>query len=214
MARRKQKAVVDKYFVKTHRKNGMLSNFFECVFCKKCYAYNSCRLAQHLLRCTKTGAGFASEKMLIESLFISPKPKPRSVPTSVPVDRRERKRKYDKQLNNIKLAAETRNSVSKASDTFKSTGSCTADNSTPKLTTNFYGNRSNASLGSKTTKSNYTSKHLSTSSSVVFNDHHISISPDQVINFYIHEKKKVFGNIDVLTLIIIFYFYISGRNMD
>lgn len=184
MVRIKQKAIVDKYFVKTHRKYGMCSNFFECKFCKKCYAFNSYRLAKHLLTCTKTGAEFASEKLYIETLITpTTKPKPRPVPASVPIDHQEKKLNYDKLLDNIKLVYENQISALIPSGTFKLTESCTADNSTSKLTTNVLGHHSNTSFVSTTTQSNYTSEN--TEEQVI----HCYIVIVIIIDLYIHGKK-------------------------
>lgn len=60
---------------------------------------------------------------------MSPKPKPKPVPTSNQVKQREKKRDYDKLLNDIKLANEKQDLMLNASDTFKFTG-CNADCST------------------------------------------------------------------------------------
>lgn len=181
MGRPKQKAVVDKYFVKIHRQDGKSSNFYECKFCKKCYVYNTNQFAEHLLACTCTDEKFNAEKKQIATLFFSPKPNTRSVSALNQVKHREEQCNHDKHLNHIELANENQNLMLNASNSFKFTGgSSTANSSTSKSTTHFNGKHSNTSLVSTTTKSNYDPQLSSTSTSVRLNHRPFIIPPEQV----------------------------------
>lgn len=62
----KQKAFVDKYFIKYYAGK---TEKRKCIFCEESYAYNAFRLAKHLLKCRKTNEKFQKDKMKIESLF-------------------------------------------------------------------------------------------------------------------------------------------------
>lgn len=62
----KQKAFVDKYFIKYYIGK---TEKRKCIFCKESYAYNAFRLAKHLLICRKTDFKFQNDKVKIASLF-------------------------------------------------------------------------------------------------------------------------------------------------
>lgn len=62
----KQKAFVDKYFIKYYVGK---TEKWKCIFCKESYAYNAFCLAKHLLTCKKTDSKFQNDKVKIEFLF-------------------------------------------------------------------------------------------------------------------------------------------------
>lgn len=65
----KQKQIVDKYFKKNLQKRGKL-DCHECIYCCQTFAYNSWRMAKHLLSCTKTSIEFKNCDMpIIQKLF-------------------------------------------------------------------------------------------------------------------------------------------------
>lgn len=65
----KQKEAVIKYFKKSLTKRGK-SEYFECTFCLQSFAYNSWRMAKHLITCTKTTALFKNSDLpIIKKLF-------------------------------------------------------------------------------------------------------------------------------------------------
>lgn len=65
----KQKEAVIKYFKKSMTKKGK-SEYFECTFCLQLFAYNSWRMAKHLITCTKTTILFKnSDLSIIKKLF-------------------------------------------------------------------------------------------------------------------------------------------------
>jgi len=62
----KQKAFVDKYFIKYYVGK---TEKQKCIFCKESYAYNAFRLAKHLLTCKKTDSKFQNDKVKIAPLL-------------------------------------------------------------------------------------------------------------------------------------------------
>lgn len=65
----KQKEAVTKYFKKSLQKKGK-SEYFDCIFCLQSFAYNSWRMAKHLITCTKTTATFKNSDLpIIQKLF-------------------------------------------------------------------------------------------------------------------------------------------------
>lgn len=65
----KQKQVVDKYFKKHLHKRGKL-DCHECIYCCQTFAYNSWRMAKHLLTCTKISIEFKTTDLpIIQKLF-------------------------------------------------------------------------------------------------------------------------------------------------
>lgn len=65
----KQKQIVDKHFKKHLQKRGKL-DCHECIYCCQTFAYNSWRMAKHLLTCTNTPIAFKNTDMpIIQKLF-------------------------------------------------------------------------------------------------------------------------------------------------
>lgn len=65
----KQKQIVQKYFKKKLIKKGKL-DCYECVFCVQTFAYNSWRMAKHLINCTKTTIDFQNYDLpIIKKIF-------------------------------------------------------------------------------------------------------------------------------------------------